>query len=314
MKYRDVAIHTNSGIFGSEEEVRRFPPIQKRIDLSKDIWLGPLDPETARLIMDSCEPRVFGAPLPVRQFAQLYSFIRELPDDSDLYRWDEDNELTAAIGLSRLIHPTFIGFAYAARVGYESDGVKQIFPAQIKGISSDAFLSPNRKRDWLTDSEANRLHTLVSILRQQLPKRVHNALWHHEYASRTYFLDQRWTLVCTGLEAFVHTDRTRNTAQFTRRVPALASDIGVNISEAEAVEAYDLRSLLAHGVSFLSTGTSQGPSTSQLNLYDRLEDALRMAVLRAMQDQPFRDIFSDDALIRARWPMHFASPLTPSAQ
>jgi hypothetical protein len=74
--------------------------------------------------------------------------------------------LTAAIGLSRLIHPTFIGFAYAARVGYESDGVKQIFPAQIKGISSDAFLSPNRKRDWLTDSEANRLHTLVSILRQ----------------------------------------------------------------------------------------------------------------------------------------------------
>jgi hypothetical protein len=303
MKHRDVAIHTNSGIFGNEEETRKFPPIQQRIDLSKDIWLGRLDSETARLVMDTCEPRVFGAPLPVRQFAQLYSFVRELPEQADLYRWDDDNELTAVVGLSRLIHPTFIGFAYAARVGYEADGVKQIFPAQIKGINTEAFLSPNRKRDWLTDAEASQLGGLVPFLQQQLPKRLHNALWHHEYASRTYFLDHRWTLVCTGLEALLHTDRTRNTAQFTRRVPALAAELGVSISEAEAVEGYDLRSRLAHGVSFLSTGTGQGPTTSQLQLYDRLEDTLRTAVLRGMQDKSFGDIFSDEAQIRKRWPI-----------
>ena len=303
MKYRDIAIHTNSGIFGNETEIRKFPPIQQRIDLSKEIWVGTLDSETAKLVMDACEPRVFGAPLPVRQFAQLYSFVRELPDESDLYRWDNDNELTAVVGLSRLIHPTFIGFAYAARVAYEADGVKQIFPAQIRGISSDAFLSPNRKRDWLTDQEASRLRDLVPFFRQQLPKRVHNALWHHEYASRTYFLDHRWTLVCTGLEALLHTDRTRNTAQFTRRVPALASEVGVSISEPEAVEAYDLRSRLAHGVSFLSTGTGQSPSISQLHLYDRLEDTLRTAVLRGMQDKTFGDTFLDEAQIRKRWPI-----------
>jgi len=303
MKCRDVVIHTNSGIFGNEEESKRFPPIQQQIDLSKDIWLGRLDSDTAKLVMDSCEPRVLGAPLPVRQFAQLYSFVRELPDDSDLYRWDEDNELTAVVGLSRLIHPTFIGFAYAARVGYESNGVKQIFPAQIKGISPEAFLSPNRKRDWLIDSEANQLRDLIPILRQQLPKRIHNALWYHEYAVRTYFLDHRWTLVCTGLEALLHTDRVRNTDQFTKRLPALALELGVNVSEAEAVEAYDLRSRLAHGVSFLSTGTGQNLQTSQLYLYDRLEDALRTAVLRGMQDKPFRNIFSDEAQIRKRWPI-----------
>lgn len=172
MRYRDVAIHTNSGIFGKEEETKKFPPIQQRIDLSDHIWLGRLDPEMAKAIMDTCEPRVFGTPLPVRQFAQLYSFVRELPEYeySDIYRWDHDNELTAVVGLSRLIHPTFIGFVYAARVGYEADGVKQIFPAQISGVSREAFLSPNRTRDWLTEAEASVLRGLVPSLHLQLPR------------------------------------------------------------------------------------------------------------------------------------------------
>lgn len=303
MKYRDVAIHTNSGVFGKEDETTRFPPIQQRIALSNDIWLGQLDLTMAKTIMETCEPRVLGTPLPVRQFAQLYTFVRELPEYSDIYHWDDDNQLTSVVGLSRLIHPTSSGFVYAARVGYEADGVKQIFPAQISGINREAFLSPNRTRDWLTAAEASELRELVPTLQQQLPRRVHHGLWHHEYASRTYFLDHRWTLVCTGLEAFVHTDRNRNNAQFTRRVPALALELGINISEAEAADAYDLRSRLAHGVSFLSTGTSQGPSVSQVHLYDRLESTLRMAVLRAMRDGSFRSVFSLDCQIRSRWPI-----------
>ena len=107
-------------------------------------------------------------------------------------------------------------------------------------------------------------------------------------------------MVCSGLEALVHTDRDRNTAQFTRRVPALASDIGVSISEAEAVETYDLRSRLAHGIPFLSTATGQSLRTSQIQLYDWLEDTLRMAVLRSMQDQSFGAIFSHEASTRKR--------------
>lgn len=258
----------------------------------------------AKAIMDTCEPRVFGiAPPPVRQYAQLYSFVREPPVGHDIYQWDHDNELTAVVSLSRLVHPTFVGFAYAARLGYETEGVKQIFPARIIGISRHAFLSPSRTRDWLTDADANVLRELVPALREELPRRVHNALWHHEYATRTFYLDHRWTLVCTGLEALVHTDPTRNTAQFTKRVQGLASELGINISEPEAVEAYDLRSRLAHGVSFFSAGTAQGLSSIQLQLYDRLEDTLRTAVLRSMRDKPFADIFLDDGRIRKRWPI-----------
>ena len=272
MLYRDIVIHTNAGIFGRDEELKEFPPVQQRVELSEHIWLGRLEPDIAKAIMDTCEPKVLGITPPVRQFAQLYSFVRELRGDNDIYRWDHDNELGAVIGLSRLVHPTFVGFAHAARLGYDAESVKQIFPAAIIGISRHAILSPSRTRDWLTDADANVLRELVSALHIELPRRVHNALWHYEYATRTYYLDHRWTLVCTGLEALVHTDRTGNTARFTKRVSGLASELGINISEPEAAEAYDLRSRLAHGVSFLSTGTTQGSSSAQVQLYDHLED------------------------------------------
>jgi hypothetical protein len=134
-----------------------------------------------------------------------------------------------------------------------------------------------------------------------LPRRVHNALWHHEYAARTYYLDHRWTLVVTGLEALVHTDRRRSTAQFTGRVTKLASELAINLSKADASEAYDLRSQLAHGAAFLSTGTTQRLSPSQVGLYDRLEDILRLAVLRGMKDKAFADILDSDDKIRSRW-------------
>lgn len=116
MQYRDVVIHTNAGIFGKEEDLKNFPYVQERVELSDQIWLGRLDPDTARTIMETCEPKTVGVRPPARQFAQLYSFVRELPSHDDIYRWDHDNELVAAVALSRLIHPTSTGFAYAARI------------------------------------------------------------------------------------------------------------------------------------------------------------------------------------------------------
>jgi hypothetical protein len=69
MQYCDVVIHTNRGIFGKEQEFKDFPPVQKRIDLAEDIWLGLIDGEMAMTIMDTCEPKVFGSSPPYRQFA-----------------------------------------------------------------------------------------------------------------------------------------------------------------------------------------------------------------------------------------------------
>jgi hypothetical protein len=302
-RYRDVVIHPNVGIFRDTATVGSSPPISTRVDISDQIWIGLLDDETANIIMDTCEPKVFGLTPPIRQYAHLYAFVRELPSGSMIPLWDTDHQLKAAVALSRLIHPTSVGFVYAARVGYESGIVKEIVPAEIRGISRDVFLSPNRTRDWLTVADANALRPLVTLSSSPLPRRVHNALWHHEYAARTYYLDHRWTLLVTGLEALVHTDRWRTGAQFWIRVPMLAAELGITLTKEDTEEAYDLRSQLAHGAAFLSSTTTPGLSSKQILLYDRLEDTLRLAVLRGMQDKAFADIFDSDDNIRTRWPI-----------
>lgn len=301
LRYWDVVIHMGGDLSANNPDVGDVPPIHKRTDLSDQLWIGHLDADMAKIIMETCEPKALGLTPPARQRAHLYAFVRELPSESEILWWDTDHQLTAAVAVSRLVRRTSIGFAYAARVGIESGVVKEVLPAEIHGISRDAFLSPNRTRDWLTRADAETLRQLVPLLWSQLPRRVHNALWHHEYAARTYYLDHRWTLVVTGLEALVHTDRRRSTAQFTGRVTKLASELAINLSKADASEAYDLRSQLAHGAAFLSTGTTQRLSPSQVGLYDRLEDILRLAVLRGMKDKAFADILDSDDKIRSRW-------------
>lgn len=104
-------------------------------------------------------------------------------------------------------------------------------PDELK--STAAFVSMELKKTsdkW----KGKKIAYLPATMRQALPRRVHNALWHHEYAARTYYLDYRWTLVCTGLEALLHTDTFASTFQFAARVPLLASEFGITISETEA--------------------------------------------------------------------------------
>ena len=264
----------------------------------------PLDGEVAKLVLTTCDKRTWGTIPHVRMSHQLYAFVRESSDPDGTYDWDNDHRLEATVAISKLVHPTSAGLVYAARLRFADSGaLDEIYPAVVRGISAEVFLSPERERNWLVDADAELLRELVPLLPLPLPPRIHNAFWHHEYAAKTYYLDHKWTLVCTGLEALVHTDRVRNTAQFTRRVPVLASELGLNLSEAEAAEAYDMRSRLAHGASFIATGSTQAPSSSQVHLYDRIEDVLRHAILRGMRNSAFGDIFRDDDNIRKRWPI-----------
>jgi hypothetical protein len=305
MDYRDVVIHTNYAMFSEHPSVlEEFPPISERINLSHDISLERLDINIATSVMDTCEPKTFGLYLPVfRQFAPLYAFVRELPPDSPLHRWDEDNHLSAALAISRLVHPTSTGFVYAARIACESGKLVQARPAEITSMSRDAFVSPTRTRDWLTPADATVLAQLVPLLPLQLPRRVHSAFWHHEYAARTYYVDHRWTLVCTGLEALVHTDRFGSTKQFSSRTSRLASELGISFSESDAEDAYDLRSRLAHGLSFLTTPDREALSPANIRLYDQMEETLRRAVLRSMRDKMFAETFVGEDRIRQKWPI-----------
>ena len=64
----------------------------------------------------------------------------------------------------------------------------------------------------------------------------------------------------------------------------------------ECEDASDYRSRLSHGDGFLSD-----MPTADITLYDKLEETLRLAILKAFTEPQFGSIFLDDATIAARW-------------
>lgn len=139
-----------------------------------------------------------------------------------------------------------------------------------------------------------------------LPDRLRRALWYHELTAGMIQLNVRWALICTALEAIVHTDRNKSTKQFTIRVPLLANDVGISeFSTAEADEAYEYRSRLAHGGTLADPrkGTTADLDKQALPLYWLLECILREVLKKALSDLKYAAIFESDDTIRRRWPV-----------
>lgn len=299
----DVVLHTNGGIFrdGADRLLASSPPVQDRIEMGRGLWMGRLDADLANALLDTCEPKLLGTPAPIRQYAQMYAFGRDLASNSEIHHWDDDHRLSRLVAMSRLVHPTTVGFRYAARIR-QKDDVLAIIPAQLHGISPDVYLSPSHTRDWLTVDEAKLLAEVDAqaepLTQPSFPKRVSRALWYFDYAQRTYYADLRWTMIATALEALIHTGTQGGTRHFKYRVPALAVDVGApGMTTSESGAAYDFRSRLSHGDSFL-----YDMPQADINLYDKLEGTLRLAILKAFREPAFAAIFLDDSQIEARWP------------
>jgi hypothetical protein len=257
--------------------------------------------QLAKAIMDTCEPKTLGITAPARQFAHMYSYVRELHPQTSVIGWDEDHRLSRLVAISRLVHPTSVGFRYAARVSQNGDSLR-IVPAEIHGLALDTFLSPSHKRDWLTKEEAELAVEVDAksepLSQSSFPRRVSRALWYYDYAQKTYYADLRWTLIATALEALIHTGKRGSTKHFTHRVPALAADVGaLALTTGECDAAYDYRSRLSHGDGFLSD-----MPTADIKLYDNLEETLRLTILKAFREPIFAAIFIDDSQIAGRWP------------
>jgi hypothetical protein len=151
----------------------------------------------------------------------------------------------------------------------------------------------------LTEGDANRLRQCLETLGSNpLPDRASRALWYHEYAVRTYYVEIRWVLVATALEAIVHVDRDRSTQQFKCRVSQLANELGVTgLDISEAQRAYEHRCSLAHGQKL---GQISEPDRK---LYEAMESTLRLAILRAIEDEQFAALLTNEHEIRKRWPL-----------
>lgn len=275
-----------------------------RFELSEDIWIERFAEDYAIRIQKACEPANHRIDNIVDD-RHFYAFVRE--PNVGLVSGNRDEAigpLSTVIALSRLIRPTSTGDRYCACiVGYP--GVDPpIRAVQISGVCPDVFLGDN-SRDWLSPHDGLELRKLmpwVSVDRK-MHDRVYRALWNHEQAMRTYYLDTRWTIVVAGLDALINVDDEEPSKwQFVRRVGKLAVEFGIALSEPELKNAWKLRSKLAHGQSFLYGLHTILAADEHKPLYDKLESVLRAAVKKCLLDQGYGAHFADGAAIRAYIP------------
>jgi hypothetical protein len=127
-------------------------------------------------------------------------------------------------------------------------------------------------------------------------------------AARNYYVDVRWPLLVTGLEALVHIADERDPRNSTRyagstrvfvdRLLALGrADPKLGVGEVELREVYDRRSTLVHGQGF-----------GQLNarnkdLYRTTESLLRGVLKKCVLEPTFADTFRSDDALRSAYPL-----------
>lgn len=274
----------------------------ERFPLSEDIWVERLEEPLAKRVQKACEPPHFNIDTQEHD-RHLYAFVQRVADIE--HRPYEGLEaLHAVLALSRLIHPTSVGDRYCAKIFHYGLADSSIYAVQYRGISPDISLSA-KQRDWLTPEDGTTLRGLMPWLSKDksMHHRVHRAYWFHEYVMRSSTLDVRLPLVATGLEALINTSEQSSGTQFQVRVPQLATASGIVFSDAEAKQAWKLRSKLAHAEAFLYGLDTVLQASEHNNLYEKLEAILRSSVLRCLLDESFGDRFRDKIAVDTHWPL-----------
>lgn len=271
----------------------------ERFQLREDIWIERLNERLAKNIQQACEPPHYN--ISVQPWDRhLYAFVRRVPSIEKTNN-EGISELFTTVALSRLINPTSTGERYCAKVfhfGLDDSAIQAI---QFRGISPDVFL-PQNPRDWLSVEDGEHLRKLMSWVSQKpMHGRVHRAYWYHEYAMRSYYLDARWTLVVSGLEALVNVEEQNVRKQFRVRVKQIADELQVKLSISGLNKIYTLRSKLVHGETFLFGLQTELPKDQQTELYEKLELVLRKTIRRCLEDEQFSDYFRDDKAVKQRW-------------
>ncbi len=288
----------------STRPVVKFSP-PRHID--GDLWIAQIDHALCEAILDACDPAGENFK-PVRQFGCSYAFIRNnAPGGAgQVFHFDPDEALYQCVALSRIVHATAVGFGSAARVRQWPNGTRQIIPVAHSTLNPLAYVvAPNE--NWLIPDDLPVLRGLLEGLRAgPLPRRIASALWHHEAAARHSFIDLRWPLLTTCLEALVRIKDERlpsgqfagSTKVFVDRLLAIGSlDATLAVSETDLRGIYEQRSLLAHGLAF---GTLDELSKA---LYRAQERLVRGIIRKAVLEPAFCDIFVSDTKLAAHLPL-----------
>jgi hypothetical protein len=264
------------------------------------IWVGPVAEREA--IMDASVPRGEQLPVPFRQFPSHFGFVRINPPEPERrFQFDSDSALRRVIQLSRLVRPTNISTSYAARVTETAEG-RMITPCMARGIGTVVFTSRGGDT-MLWDEDIVELRRLVAAFRAEaMPTRVLRSMWFHEYLFSARYIEVRFPHLITALEALIHTDErgnagsyTKSTEQFVKRLAKLKSLVpGLPWSESDLEDAYNYRSGLVHG----RMPGEEALQPAAREVYDRIEDGLRLILVQAILRPDVAEIFSVDQNIR----------------
>lgn len=303
----------------AEGDWQAHPPVDAPgVDLGRDLWLTRLDHDEAELVMNAGTPRGHHF-FAVRQFGGLYAFVLEVDQaayQEHHFNWDDDGVIITALQLSRLIRDNGYTPEYAARIVEHEDGQKQVIP---QGQHYFSFLSTFRlrfDRDWLTDAEAEELRALLDgywANMNTLPPQLARAISLSEGVVHQSTLERALVMLFMGLEALLNTGKHQVTKQITTRMPLLAAEVGVvGVTKTFARKMYGDRSSPAHGQELVvlpsAATTGQALRTSDLDptylaRVARVQDLLRAATRKSIEDPAFAGTFASSASIRARWPV-----------
>lgn len=243
---------------------------------------------------------------PERLFHVVHSYVRPVwssgqPLPDHLYRWDHEVRLYPCIQLSRLVRDNATATEFAVRRLVRAAGDEVLVP--FAGFESHvAYRLHPQDRGWLDIEEAGELANLLDCYwaGPQLPRRVGQALRRVDLVTRERYLEDALPIVVGGIEALLKVGHRELGKQFARRGSRLAAEFGIHLEEARLVEVWEDRSALVHGV---AVDLSKPQDLDQFGqAFVDLQETLRRATRKAIEDREFASLFSDDASIEGRWP------------
>jgi hypothetical protein len=132
LRVTDVALHaafvdSSPGTTGSVPRHLTEP-----IEIAGDLWIGPLG-DLANRVISACYCRGENHSVPIAMFTSPYALYRvDAPSAGDaLLNWDPDRRLTTCLALSRIVQPTSIAFANAARIIFWPNRPVEIIAAYV---------------------------------------------------------------------------------------------------------------------------------------------------------------------------------------
>jgi hypothetical protein len=256
---------------------------------------------------------------PVRQFGELYTFVRPRPDVSPHSTLpldgDPEQRLTRCIALSRIVRCNYFAMAHSARIVLEDDGsVSQALPLFGPGPFSRVYPPTAYERGWLDEDE---LVTLGNIIRaveahgwENHPIRLRRALRWHELAFLTPVCEPRTVMMANGWECLTTIEERDVRWQFVRRLLALCKVAGHDaMDEGAAQDAFSLRCALVHGKAVPDEFVKQCGGDRKLAL--KRGDAVGAKMERALRDvlrwlcthRELDNALNDDVELASRLPV-----------